>query len=185
MRKTVVILLAMLMICTCLACAEESAFTFRNGLHWGMSPADVEAAEGQAFSSSYTDLGLALGILDSTFGSRFESTLGFIFLDDRLIALSAIPDLWVEDDQEDIAFLIQELSVLYGAADENLPRPQPIQNLLAMNGYQIIAAWQPDMITYIAVMVSPESYIEIGYFDINYDLTQDIRLGEKTDGPGL
>ena len=54
-----------------------------------------------------------------------------------------------------------------------------------MNGYQIIAAWQPDMITYIAVMVSPESYIEIGYFDINYDLTQDIRLGETTDGPDL
>jgi len=33
MQKIVAILLSVLMLCTCFACAEESAFTFRNGLH--------------------------------------------------------------------------------------------------------------------------------------------------------
>lgn len=185
MKKFAAMLLALL-LCLGMACAEEAAFTFRNGVRWGMSPEEIQSAEGCVFDGyNDTDIGMTMGVLSEAPIGQFQGAVGYIFLDERLIAVSAVPELWVDTDRDAIDALLREFTALYGAVDETLPQPQPIQNLLAVNGYQIMAAWQPDADTYIAVMVSPSQYIELGYFDVNYDLIQIMREAAEASGNGL
>lgn len=169
MKRFFAVLLSALLLFTCAACAEAPGFTFRNGLHWGMSPAEVLAVEGRDEAddefSTYRTYTMELEELEL---SKFEADIGYLFVDGKLAGLEIDPDLWFEFDDEDIAYLKEALTIVYGPVDETLPVPAHVAALMAMNDVQIICGWQPDADTYICI-VGYDSYIELCYFDVNVD----------------
>ena len=106
MKRFFAVLLSALLLFTCAACAEAPGFTFRNGLHWGMSPAEVLAAEGRDEAgdefSTYRMYGMTLEDLAL---SKFEAEITYLFVDGKLAGLECDPDLWLEFDDEDIEYL--------------------------------------------------------------------------------
>lgn len=185
MKKIVAILLAVLMLCGSFACAEAPAFTFRNGLHWGMTPAEVLAVEGRAAADdesevSYTAMAILLEDLKL---SKFEADITYLFVDGKLAALEIDPSLWLEYDAEDIEYLKQALSIVYGPADETLPVPAYVQKcLMEANEYAVTCGWQPAADTYVAVL-SNGRYIELGYFNVNVDFVAELQTVAPTPTP--
>lgn len=185
MKKIAAILLAALMLCMSVACAEASeVITFRNGLHWGMTPAEVLAAEARAAADdesevSYTAMAI---LLEDLALSKFEADISYLFVGGKLAALEIDPDLWLEYDTEDIEYLKQALSIVYGPVDETLPVPAYVQNLLEMNGYAVTCGWQPVADTYIGIMNNGR-YIRLGYFDVNVDYVTEMQTVAPTPTP--
>ena len=184
MKRIVAILLAALMLCGSFACAEAPAFTFRNGLHWGMTPAEVLAVEGRAAADyevemSYTAMAMLLEDLKL---SKFEAVITYLFVDGKLAMLDIEPSLWLEYDAEDIEYLKQALSIVYGPVDEMLPVPAYVQSLMEANSYAVTCGWQPAADTYIAVL-SNGRYIELGYFDVNVDFVAELKSVAPTPTP--
>ncbi len=185
MKKIVVILLAAMMLCMSVACAEAAeVFTFRNGLHWGMTPAEVLAAEARAAADdesevSYTAMAI---LLEDLALSKFEADISYLFVGGKLAALEIDPELWLEYDAEDIEYLKQALSIVYGPVDETLPVPAYVQNLLEMNGYAVTCGWQPVADTYIGIMNNGR-YIRLGYFDVNVDYVTEMQTVAPTPTP--
>jgi len=168
-KRFLAILLFALLIFPSFACAEEPVFAFRNGLHWGMSPAEVLAAEGRDEAgdefSTYRMYGMTLEDLAL---SKFEAEITYLFVDGKLAGLECDPDLWFEFDDEDIEYLKQALTIVYGPVDETLPVPAYVAALMEMGQLKIVCGWQPAEDTYICV-IGYDSYIKLGYFDVNVD----------------
>jgi len=183
MKRFLAILMSALLLFPCLACAEAPGFTFRSGLHWGMSPEEVLAIEGRDEAddefSTYRTYTMELEELEL---SKFEADIGYLFVDGKLAALECDPDLWLEFDDEDIAYLKEALSIVYGPVDETLPVPAHVAALMEMNDVKIICGWQPDADTYICI-VGYDSYIELGYFDVNVDYLAMIQAVAPTPTP--
>lgn len=186
MKKIVAILLAALMLCMSVACAEAAeVFTFRNGLHWGMTPAEVLAVEGRAAADdeeemSYTAMAI---LLEDLALSKFEADISYLFVDGKLAMLEIDPSLWLEYDAEDIEYLKQALSIVYGPVDETLPVPAYVQKgLMEANEYAVTCGWQPAADTYVAVL-SNGRYIELGYFNVNVDFVAELQTVAPTPTP--
>lgn len=183
MKKIVAILLAALMLCGCMACAEE-VFTFRNGLRWGLTPAEVLAVEGRAeyeesAQSSYT---CTVTTLDDLTVSKFEAEIVYLFVDNGLACLEIEPDLWHEYDAEEIEYLKQALALVYGEVNADLPVPPTVAALMEMNGYHVVCGWQPAADSYIGIM-SNGRYIELGYFNTNVDYVAEMLTVAPTPTP--
>ena len=184
MKKIVAILLAALMFCTCFACAEESAFTFRNGLHWGMTPDEVLAAEGRTEYWDFDELSYtaSTGELEDLMVSKFEADITYLFVNGQLACLEIGLDLWHEYDAEDIEYLKQALSIVYGEADPNLPVPATVAALMEMSDYTVVCGWQPAADSYVAIL-SNGRYIELGYFNVNVDFVAEAQTVAPTPTP--
>jgi len=185
MKKIAAILLAALMLCMSVACAEASeVFTFRNGLHWGMTPAEVLAAEARAAADyesevSYTAMAI---LLEDLALSKFEADITYLFVEGKLAALEIDPELWLEYDAEDIEYLKQALSIVYGPVDETLPVPAYVQTLMEINDYAVTCGWQPAADTYIGIMHNGR-HIRLGYFDVNVDYVTEMQTVAPTPTP--
>ena len=136
MKKIVAILLAVLTLCTCFACAEESAFTFRNGLHWGMTPEEVLAAEGRTAFDAEGSLGpitKALLLADISV-SKYTASGACLFVDGKLAGILIDPYMMVNNNEEDVEYLRQALSTVYGAAAD-------LPVICAMSGNFVQRGW--------------------------------------------
>ncbi|MBR6667875.1 MAG: hypothetical protein IKL25_05895 [Clostridia bacterium] len=184
MKKIIAALLAALMLCTCFACAEESAFTFRNGLHWGMTPDEVLAVEGRTEYWDFDELSYTASIteLEDLMVSKFEADIVYFFVEGKLACVEIDPALWHEYDAEDIEYLKQALSIVYGEADPNLPVPATVAALMEMSDYTVVCGWQPTEDTYIGIM-SNGNYIELGYFNVNVDFVAEMMSVAPTPTP--
>lgn len=159
MKKIVAILLAVLTLCTCFACAEESAFTFRNGLHWGMTPEEVLAAEGRTAFDAEGSLGpitKALLLADISV-SKYTASGACLFVDGKLAGILIDPYMMVNNNEEDVEYLRQALSTVYGAAAD-LPVTATVQALLDAAGYVPLYAWQPTADSYICIVLGDPFY---------------------------
>ena len=112
MKKTLAIILIMLLACTGLA--EGTGFVFLGGITWGMSLNEVLAAAGNPEHDTY-DAGAMSGLeIDDATYAGAECDIMFNFLDDRLIMCG------YEYDAEDIRIdaLAEAISAEYGPESE-------------------------------------------------------------------
>lgn len=182
MKKMFSILLALL-LCLGTACAED-VFTFRGGLHWGMTPGEVLEMEGRteydySGEGSYTCTATQL---DGLPVSKFEADIVYVFVNGQLACLGIDPSLWLERDAEDIEYLKQALSIVYGEMDLNLPVPATVAALMEMGDWTVVCGWQPAADTYIGI-TSNGSYIELGYFNVNVDFVAEMQTVAPTPTP--
>lgn len=181
MKKLIVALaaLALLLICASIAINEDSAFTFRNGLRWGMTQAEVLAAEGRTEYDEVDPLSstaTACELYDMTV-SRFEASVSHLFVDGRLVGTNIFPVLQSGDAEEDIEYLKQALTTVYGKADAKLPIPPAVAALMEINGYQLLCGWQPTSDTYIGVF-SRFGRVMLGYYNVTVDIAAALTAGE-------
>jgi len=88
MKKLLLMLMATVLL-LCGAAMAEEPFTFREGLQWGMSPDEVQAAEGQEFTESY-EFGsrMSMAIIDDGEHLGVEMDLRYLFVDGQLCCLA-------------------------------------------------------------------------------------------------
>ena len=156
MKKIVAILLAVLMLCTCFACAEESSFTFRNGLYWGMSPEEVLAAEGRsAFDVEYINRsqGTSQCLLQNVSIGSFQAEIVFNFLEERLISAAIVPEA------TDAATLEQMMYLVYGQPDTG-----------AITREDVTAVWQLAPNACVCVVEDMTDGLYLCYFDADMGL---------------
>ena len=92
--------------------ASGSSFTFRNGLHWGMSPEEVLAAEGVsqfAYTKPISDRMMIQDLLVNL--SKFVSDGAYIFVDNRLVMTAFSIE---SSSADDAAYLAAALEQVYG-----------------------------------------------------------------------
>lgn len=92
--------------------AEGDGFTFRNGLHWGMTPEEVLAAEQQtAFVQEVPLSDHIVGRALSVKVSNFDVTGVYYFVDNGLAAVDFYP---ATAKNEDVSYLGNALKQVYG-----------------------------------------------------------------------
>lgn len=150
----------------------EGSFTFRNGLHWGMTEAEVFQAEGNPKVVGSASIGSHIKYSQvSTTLSKFKVYGSFFFVDDGL----ALAEFFGKASAEDVDYLINALSMVYGEANMD----DGINSLLAMalqannvpmEGYQTAAAsWYLPDGTLIQLFKNNNGF-DLYYGDANTDL---------------
>lgn len=182
MKKLVALLMALL-LCTGAACAQE--FTFRNGLHWGMTSDEVLAAEGRA---SYDDIG-SFGSITTAYLltdisiSKFNAAGAYLFVDDQLAGVLIDPYMMVDNNEDDIEYLLNALTTVYGAP-ANIPVPPTVQAVFDLAGYEPLYVWQPAADSYIGIFVGGP-YYGLGYFSTEVDFFNAAPGGNAVNTNGL
>lgn len=151
MKKIVALLMVALALCVGFALAEESSFTFRNGLYWGMSPEEVLAAEGRsAFDVEYINRsqGTSQCLLQNVSIGSFQAEIVFNFLEERLISAAIVPEA------TDAATLEQMMYLVYGQPDTG-----------AITRENVTAAWQIAPNAYVCVVEDMTDGVYLCYFD--------------------
>lgn len=150
----------------------EGGFTFRNGLHWGMTKEEVFQAEGNPKVVGSSSIGSHIKYSQvSTTLSKFNVYGSFFFVDDGL----ALAEFFGKASAEDVDYLINALSMVYGEAHIG----DGINSLLAMalqannvplEGYQTAAAswYLPDGT--LIQLFKTNSGFDLYYGDANTDL---------------
>ena len=162
----------MLLVRTSEPPAPAGAFTFR-GLHWGMSPDEVQAVEGQEFS------GLAAGSYTTTFGyledlrvSKFEADIQYIFIENGLAGVGIAIDDSIDDLKADADYLLQALTILYGEPQSQDALPAVLFELFfTKRNIDEMYVWLPADDTCIFLLIDDEYWedISVGYYDISHD----------------
>lgn len=151
MKKIVALLMVALALCVGFALAEESSFTFRNGLYWGMTPEEVLAAEGRsAFDVEYINRseGTSQCLLQNVSVGSFQAEIVFNFLEERLISAAIVPEA------TDAATLEQMMYLVYGQPDTG-----------AITRENVTAAWQIAPNAYVCVVEDMTDGVYLCYFD--------------------
>lgn len=146
MKKIVSILLAALMLLGCCAAfAEEAApFTFRGGLHWGMTIDEVIAAEGvQPVSTEEYSYHITKVVFENMTVSSYNCTITYWFVDGGLAQSEIkLSDDWNYFDYKDpqiVKDLGAALDYAYGAAVD--AETEPDAKLVA--AYEAITDGKP------------------------------------------
>ncbi len=150
----------------------EGGFTFRNGLHWGMTNEEVLQAEGNPNVVGSASIGSHIQYTQvRTTLSKFSVYGSYFFVDDGL----ALAEFFGKASTEDVDYLINALSMVYGEAH----RGDGINSLLAMalqannvsmDGYQTAAAsWYLPDGTLIQLFKNNNGF-DLYYGDANTDL---------------
>ncbi len=115
MKKTLLIIL-MLALSITAACAEAT-FTFRNGIVWGMSAADVTAAEGRECDIEYPfDEEKSLLFFENTTVSKYTSDMQFLFWGDQLRLVVYDFYGYSATDADGFTYLLGAMDSSYGAS---------------------------------------------------------------------
>ena len=110
--------------------ADDTAFSFRNGVHWGMTPDEVAAAEGREADFS-EDLSAAYSQIcfSDVAVSRYTAEIGYIYCGSALQA--AVYGGFESDHQSsDFTYLSGALSSVYGQ-----PESADAEELFAMTDH--------------------------------------------------
>ena len=115
--KKLIALLLVLALMGCAALAEAQAFSFRNGVAWGMTVDEVLAAEGNPeYETFNSGDGVMTGLeIDDATAAGVEADLMYNFTNGRLVMCG------YEFDAEDVTIdaLAEQLAVKYGPASES------------------------------------------------------------------
>lgn len=114
MKKLIALVLVMTLM-GCAALAEAQAFSFRDGVAWGMTQDEVLAAEGNPEYKSFNANDGMTGIeIDDAAVAGVEADLTYIFMNGSLVVSSYVFD--AEDVTVDA--LAEQLTGKYGPASE-------------------------------------------------------------------
>lgn len=159
---------ALLLMLLFAACAEESkqAFTFRNGVHWGMSHEEVIAAEGNPKCEIDEDEdALTVGIEDVEYGEQ-KCRLEYDFLNDELFMISV--EFNTEDGDVSFDSLKRKLTSLYGEPgdfSDDVKSELSDEEIEELDG---IASWTLADATEVWLMDDSEEHaIEIMFVDLD------------------
>ena len=160
MKKTV----AMLMICVMLlisVAAGADTFTFRNGITWGMSKAEVMAKEGLDFKEETTGTYTYLWTDDVVQLSDYTAVLQYYFKDDSICWAGY--SLLV--DAEMVAVLLNAFNTKYGMkTDGDSQELTDIMSKCVPGGITdpshdcVLCKWDAAENTQIWMIYDPESY---------------------------
>ena len=161
------------------------AFTFRNGITWGMTPAEVEAAEGTE-GQAYSLNGLGMMQYTQAKVSKFSAVLFYVFNPSSLIMSGYMID---PASEETFEYLRTALSTVYGsesdqdyesfvqvmqylnptAYTENEAMAFPLAKWEAPDGTWIWMVWENvERTNVIEIMyVSPEAQAQAIYETVN------------------
>lgn len=170
------------------AIAPTDAFTFR-GLAWGMTPAEVEAVEGDEFDSlsagSYT---MSSGYLTDMRVSKYTAEIAYFFIENKLAGAGVTIDDDIDDLETDANYLAQALTSLYGEAQGAEALPDDLLATL-FGGFRPdeLYVWLPVDGTCIFLLANDWDEIHIGYFDCTHDWVYHVQSTEPVtiDTTGL
>ncbi len=98
---------------------SDSSFTFRNGLHWGMTPEEVLATEKKlAFQSEQPVSDRVIGRILTVKLSKFDVRGVYFFVDNQL---AAVEFFYVGSQNGDATYLGNALQSVYGETEKNAP----------------------------------------------------------------
>lgn len=122
MKKRIYILMMVLLLITqCAVCSAEE-FTFFNGLHWGMSAEEVLQTEGKTEFLYVTPMNehITVGKLEITFEPFGVAVAQYLFADGQLEMMNIV-HYDAKATGENVEYLKDVLSRLYGSPEENAP----------------------------------------------------------------
>ena len=164
--------------------ASGSGFTFRNGLHWGMSPEEVLAAEGVsqfAYTKPISDRMMIQDLLVNL--SKFISDGAYIFVDNRLVMTAFSIE---SSSADDAAYLAAALEQVYGpgtrggALDSKLVRIVEFLGGTVDGVDEVTCTWSVQNGTIIQLIIH-DNIIELCYLDTTADV--DAALSTPTPEP--
>ena len=117
MKKTLLMILLLLMFVITAAHADTAAFNFRNGITWGMTSADISGIEGRECDIEYSfDNEHFIQFYENTSVSKYAADMQFVFWDD-LLRLAAY-DFHGTADDGSFTYLVNAMDSTYGASAE-------------------------------------------------------------------
>lgn len=161
MKKLFVMLLATVLL-LCGAAMAEEAFTFRDGLQWGMSPDEVQAVEGEFDDLyDYSDTEDIALIYEGQYGD-LTTELRYMFVNGRFCAFAVNTTVLY-----DYAALSQTLTDAYGEPVD--AAPYLVDKFVSNSEVEVIKGWQPAADAYIALIGMDGAAFGLYYFDPSVD----------------
>ncbi|MCQ2454279.1 MAG: hypothetical protein MJ136_07035 [Clostridia bacterium] len=179
MKKLIYILMAVLLLipqCAAVMAADD-AFSFHNGLHWGMSSEEVLQAEGQSAFISVTPMNdhVCVGKLEGTFDPFAPVIVNYLFADDRLEMVCFYYYGKAQTMGEDLAYLREVLSRLNGPADDAAPISRQLAAVLKAEN-QRLENWQEPNWTWdaghgtVLHLYDKGFYCDLYYINTEFDM---------------
>ncbi len=174
MKKTAAFLLIALVLFAAFGAAAQTApFTFRNGIQWGMSPEEVQAAEAaEPAVSQEMDSGYLINLYTGAAVSNYSATLEYVFLKDALKL--AVYDFTGNVAEKDFSYLSGALGSVYGEAEPIGPEAiYDVLNAIVPDAYDLNALtgcihWPLDSATDIYMFYYTEDQFSIMYVSEDY-----------------
>ena len=170
------VIIAVMLLATLGAGAEELPFTFRNGVQWEMTPEEVIQAEGvEPDVSAEMDSGYFINLYNDVTVSNYSATLEYVFLNDALKL--AVYDFIADVTAKDFKYLSDALSSVYGEQQPSEPETvYDILDTIVPGAYDLdaltdCAVWPLDEDTDIYIFYYTETQFVVLYANRDYKTT--------------